>query len=399
MTIRDPEVLEHCANEPELLAIADAVEDTQRLPRSSRRRVLARSAVTVAIAAAALIAALLWPGGGRGHRSPRPCPRGDRRRTGATHVVLRRPSGFQVVELRGGRTISPTDELETWNDRSLRRWHAIVRERGQVISETLIPAGRRMASAQADPASAALWSGYRQALAEGTAKLIGKGSTLWAHDVYWLQFPLPDARGHRAAGLPFDQDSYRPVAIYGYTGGSGFIHQRVLLARTEPFSDSDFRRNKPRPVRSLQSGTARVSRSCEAPVPAGKAMANGRPSIQGDSLTEALVRASTAGGRPGKRTTHGVELRLRILQRTRRCLNGLRIDEMKRRDATRNGEGIPNGYMKITPFGYEHLFSAGRATKALWTGKLVVEQAIYMTITSDLSRDAVLAVARALKPV
>jgi hypothetical protein len=42
MSIRDPEVLEALREQPELLAIADAVTETQQLPRSSRRRVLSR---------------------------------------------------------------------------------------------------------------------------------------------------------------------------------------------------------------------------------------------------------------------------------------------------------------------------------------------------------------------
>src|SRR4029450_7211515 len=119
-------------------AVADAVGHTPRPARSSRRRVLARSAVVVAIAAVALIAVLLWPSGGQ-HTSVLDralAAIGDDR---VMHVVLRTPSGFQFVELPGGPTISPTAEVDLCNARSSRRGHAIVRERGQVISETLIP--------------------------------------------------------------------------------------------------------------------------------------------------------------------------------------------------------------------------------------------------------------------
>ena len=48
------EVLEALRYQPELLAIADAVEETQRPPRSSHLRILTRSAVVLAVGAAAL---------------------------------------------------------------------------------------------------------------------------------------------------------------------------------------------------------------------------------------------------------------------------------------------------------------------------------------------------------
>jgi hypothetical protein len=385
MTIRDPEVLEALREQPELLAIADAVEDTQRPPRSSRRRVLARSAVVVAIAAAALISVLLWPSGGK-HTSVLDralAAIGDDR---VMHVVLRTPSGFQFVELRGGRTISPTDEVEIWNDRSSRRGHAIVRERGQVISETLIPEDDH-GLGELDPALAALWTGYRQALAEGTAKLIGKGS-IYGHRVYWLQFPLPD-HGPPGSRVAVDQDSYRPVAIYGYAGGSGFIHEQVLLARTEPFSESDFRRQTARP-HPLQSGTRVSTRVPTHPLHPGKPWLTPGPSIRGVSLTYVASLSVTTG----KRTSRGVEL-FYGFDRVRGGAKWIRIDELKK-PTNFEWRGIPSGYVKILPLGQEHLFNG--STKAIWTGKLVVN-GIYVTIETDLGRDALLAVARALKPV
>ena len=63
MTIRDREVLEELRDEPELLAIADAVVETQRI----RRRVRPWGAVTVVALAAVLFLLVLaspWDRGG-----------------------------------------------------------------------------------------------------------------------------------------------------------------------------------------------------------------------------------------------------------------------------------------------------------------------------------------------
>ena len=55
MSIRDREVLEELRNDPELLALADAVVETQRI----RRRFRPWRAVTVVAIAAALLLLLL----------------------------------------------------------------------------------------------------------------------------------------------------------------------------------------------------------------------------------------------------------------------------------------------------------------------------------------------------
>jgi hypothetical protein len=385
MTIRDPEVLEALRERPELLAIADAVTETQRPPRASRSRVLTRSAAVVAVGAAVLIAVLLWPSGGK--QNPilerALAAIGDGR---VMHVLLQTPSGYQVVELRGGRTITPRDEVEIWSDRSSKRARAITRDRGRVVAETLIPEDDH-GLGEPDPAFSALWTGYRNALANGSAKLIGKGS-IYGHDVYWLQFPLPD-HGGPGSRVAVDQDSYRPVAIYGYAGGSGFIHEQVLLARTEPFSESDFRRQTARP-HPLQSGT-RVSTGVPThPLHLGKPWLAPGPSIRGVKLTYVAPLSVTTG----KRRSRGVEL-FYGFYRVRGGAKWIRIDELKK-PTNSEWRGIPSGYVKILPLGEEHVSSG--TTKEIWTGKLVVN-GIYVTIETDLGRDALLAVARALKPL
>jgi hypothetical protein len=384
MTIRDPEVLEALREHPELLAIADAVTETQQPPRASRRRVLTRSAAVVAVGAAVLIAVLLWPSGGK--RNPilerALAAIGD---GPVMHVVVRTPSGFQLVELSGGRTITPTDEIEIWSDRSSQRAHAVIRERGRVVGEMLRPDDPGSTLGETDPAFEALWTGYQNALVDRTAKLISEGS-IYGHRVYWLQFPLPD-HGGRGSQVAVDRDSYRPVAFRQYAGEGGFIPERVLLARTQPFSESDFERKTaiPSPLNggTTTSGGGGPGRSLQLRKPwliAG-------PSIQGLRLTS--VGPLTV--KTNKRTSRGVELSYG----SRAGARWIQIDELQNPADRSEWRGIPAGFVKLSPFEER---SAGGATIEVWTGNLVVS-GIYVTIETTLGRDGLLAVARALKPV
>jgi hypothetical protein len=375
MSIRDPEVLEALRDQPELLAIADAVEDTQRLPRSPRRRILARAALVAAVGAAALLAVLLWPSGGK-HTSVIDRASAAIGDGPVMHVVLKTPSGFQLVELDGDRTIAVSDEVEIWSDRSSKRAHVITRERGRVVSETLIPEDDRGLGVL-DPAFTALWTGYRKALGDGTAKLIGKGS-IYGHRVYWLQFSLPD-HGPPGSRVAVDQDSYRPVAIYGYAGGSGFIHEQVLLARTQPFSDADFQRITPRRGSVRTSIPGRRIRLVKPWLTAGS-------SIRGLRLSSVGLRTV----RTEQRRSRGVEL----TYGSRAGARWIQIDELKT-PPDLDWLVIPVGFVKLL-FADEP--SAVGPTTRVWTGDLVVN-GIYVRIETPLGRDALLAVARALKPV
>ena len=381
MSIRDPEVLEALRDQPDLLAIADAVEETQRPPRRSHRRAFTRVAVVVAVGLAALVAVLLWPSGGKRTILDRArAAIGDDR---VMHVVLQTPSGFQLVELRGARTIAPNDEVETWTDRSSQRAHVIIRERGRVVGEMLRPDDLGSTLGETDPAFDALWTGYQNALADKTAKLIGEGS-IYGHRVYWLQFPLPD-HGRPGSQVAVDRDSYRPVAFRHYGGGEGrFIPERVLLARTEPFSDADFQR------RTRRRGAVRTSSSGSIPgnpVRLVKPWLTAGPSIQGVRLSSVGPLTVTAE----QRTSRGVEL----TYGSRAGARWIQIDELKKPPDLSDWLVIPAGFVKLS-FAEEP--SAVGPTTRVWTGDLVVN-GIYVRIETPLGRDALFDVARALKPV
>ena len=377
MTIRDPEVLEALREQPELLAIADAVAETQQPTRTSRRRFLTRSAAVVAVGAAVLIAVLLWPSGGK-HTSVierASAAIGDGR---VMHVVFQTPSGFQLVELSGGRTITPNDEVESWSDRGSQRAHVIIRERGRVVGEMLRPEDPGSTLGETDPAFSALWAGYRKALADGTAKLIGEDS-IYGHRVYWLQFRLPD-HGGPGSRVAVDQDTYRPVAFRQYRGGEGrFIHERVLLARTEPFADADFQRHTPRRGgggTSISGGRIRLV----------KPWLTAGPSIRGLRLSSVGPQTVTTG----QRTSRGVVL----TYGSRAGARWIQIDELKRAPDL-DWLVIPTGFVKLS---FVDQPSAVGPTTRVWTGDHVVN-GIYVRIETPLGRGALLDVARSLKPV
>src|SRR5919109_3430143 len=180
MSIRDPEVLEALSDEPELLAIADAVKDTQRAPRRSQRRALSRAAVLVLVGAAALLAVLLWPsGGGKNPILDRALAAIGNRPV--LHLVVREPAGVELVDIHTGRTTMPTYVAESWADRKLKHFHMILRFDGRIVGEVLEGANV-LKLAKVDAAYTALWTGYRKALADGTAKIEREG-TLYGHEV------------------------------------------------------------------------------------------------------------------------------------------------------------------------------------------------------------------------
>jgi hypothetical protein len=391
MSIRDPEVLEALRDQPELLAIADAVDETQRLPTSSRRRVVSRSAALVAVGVAVLVAVLLWPSGSSRN------PVLDRALAAIgegpiLHLVTQMPTGQEFVNLDTGRSSTPTFELETWSDRSMSRLHLLMREDGRVVGEILFPQDRTpdMHIGPVDPSYAALWSGYRKALADGKAKVAGEGK-LYGHQVYWLQFNSRVAPDNEVA---VDRSTYEPVAFR--TNGSGrHVDTRVLLFRMEPFSSSDFERQTsgPNPL----TGESHGSRVQVGPVGPGEPAEHAKPwltagpSIAG--LANTAVHPTQITSDTG--TSNGFQLVYGPEDGIRRSLT---VEEAKHPDDPSEWKGIPNGSMRISAGRGSEGTSEGKQSEyTVWTGSLVLD-GVYVTITTGVSREAVLEAARALRP-
>lgn len=240
--LRDPELVDLLADEPELLAILDAYATTQveeaysTAPSSTWRRAFAgrrRGPILAAgLGAAALASALALL----------PMQLGERElgvvdqalaavSTGPVlHAVLEvpvsdvthapGPVSFTTVDLASGEERQVTATIELWYDPNRQLVRLLQRGGGAVTWELLeTPAGvqdgrggRESAPPPTvDAALAAFFKGYKQALADGTAVVVGS-ETIDGRRAQWLRFPP-----RNASGLPreiaVDTATYEPLLL------------------------------------------------------------------------------------------------------------------------------------------------------------------------------------------
>ena len=340
----------------------------------------------LAVAAAVLLAVLFWPGG-RTHgvvgKARAALGNGP-----ILHLVYRKPAGVQLVELHGNRTIAPAYETEIWTDRKLDHAHVIMRLDGQAISEFVLPDDRKGPGATLgtlDPAYAALWTGYRNALEHGTAK-VERRDRLFGRPVYWLRFP-PAGSDRVGSLVAIDRRTYRPLAFRYGAGPGRHLQVRVLLARLKAYDAADFRRRTSAP--SPFTGVSRSSSSASSPVgpprPAKPWLTAG-PTVAGLRQTSVGTLTESSGGRSarGFAVDYGLETGSR----------SVRIEELKRPPDRSEWRGIPGGFVGVSE---GETTGSDSRTRPLWTGDLVVD-GVYVTIQTGLSRHALLAAARALHP-
>ena len=232
----------------------------------------------------------------------------------------------------------------------------------------------------ADPAYAALWTGYRQALASGKAK-IERGGRLFGHDVYWLSFPPT-----RDSLVAIDRTSYEPVAFRSILPNGRQIDYHVLLAHTEPFSAAAFRRrtHAPNPFSSESSGDGG---ELEDMTP-GRSLELRRPWLTAGEAVAGLKLSST---RPvqvmsGGKTTTAAKLVYGSDDLGRRSLT---IEEYRR-------SGDHSG-SKDTPPGFVSVMEDSDRGNTIWTADLV-SHGLDITIETGVSRTTLLEAPRALRP-
>ena len=272
MTMRDPEVVELLRDEPELLALADALADTQQQPSHRARRVAPRLGAVAAVAAGIAAAVLLWPSGngndvvlGRALAAI-----GDGR---VLHLVLEQPLGETLVDLQTGERTVETTRLETWTDRDFRRAHIVMRSGGRV-ADVVLPENAA-AHGPVDPAYVAFWTGYREALENGDAKLEGEDS-IGGRPVYWLRFPSFE-RNVPGTLVAIDRATYKPVVIRHEGPSKRHFDVRVLVAEAIPYRAADFKRIGSNPIEWAPS--RRRPASCDRHLSSRRWRRRGSPSV------------------------------------------------------------------------------------------------------------------------
>ena len=201
MSLRDREVLDLLRDEPELLAIADAVTDTQHVSRPLRPF---RAIAAVMLAAAVIFVLVLaapWDrgDGGRGSVLDRALAAIDSKGP-VVHMTMR------MDARRGGRTF-PSVISESFYDKQQGLVRVISRSEGKVVGDYTAAAAEDEFSFFPGLLEGAAF--YKQALASGDARIVGNG--VWdGQPVYWLEL---EKGGGLILRIGLARDSYRPVVF------------------------------------------------------------------------------------------------------------------------------------------------------------------------------------------
>ena len=178
--VQDRELVALLAEEPELLAIADAVATTQRRRRRLSTRLLPLAAALAALTALVIVAP--WGQNGPNVVEDALAALG----TGPVlHVIVEYSGDDAIVELSTGRSTPRTHRSEYWYDAERKLLRTRLSTDGVQITEIVESPTHAYSDLgdfdsgpgyvpQLDPALAGFATGYRKALEDGTAREVGK---------------------------------------------------------------------------------------------------------------------------------------------------------------------------------------------------------------------------------
>jgi hypothetical protein len=415
MTAYDHEVLFELRDEPELLAVADALADVLEDTGQKRNR------HWLALLAAGLAAAVIVGGTlalGTGGVESTLVDRalaavGDEP---VLHAVLRQqqPANTAVVELATGHKIVEPRVFRTeiWFDKERALEHTIIDATGLQRQDMLsTPQGVTSESGPVwtcariaahpveatkagvscrlsgdngttprhvpepaptlDPALAGFVDGYREALASGSARKVGDG-TIDGQRVYWLEFKLPDPA---APGEPpidsrervaVDSESYRPLVVRPIIDGTAGQDYQVLEIETVGRDQADF--SEPTPLRpeERQPASTNVVVTDEIELDGASQALGTRalwagPEIAGLKLAGVQRQEVTTGYGPDSglppRVTPVVSFIYGGVKRRHPTWGSVEIRESTAplNDWSFLAQPAPPGYMALNPFGWGQL--------------------------------------------
>jgi hypothetical protein len=402
--LREPDIVILLRDEPELLAVADAIATTRPVARRKRAR---PASLAVALALLLALATLnLW-GGDRAslmERALAAVGEGP-----VVHAVIRAPTENVYVDLQTGERTPHQLETEIWFDQERKLEHTITRVEGHVVDEALLspasdtgsnptvyscawitahPAEAKKAGVscdpkdahldftpQLDPALANFVDGYRAALKDGRAKEIGKGE-LEGKDVTWLSLDLP---GGGTEQIAIDDETGQALQVQREDRTYDLV---VLEALSRSEGDFRIRERRPQPA-SGTAGAVGPIPLAEAPDWVPGALWPG-PSVRDLALSEIELQFPTTGfgrdsGRPVER---GVGLELRYGDHSE-----IRIQQ----------SSTPQAAYAWNRFVYHAAPPEGTVLLGFFGGWLV-KDGVYVRIWNP-DPDVVLDVARALTPI
>lgn len=386
--INDPEILELFEDEPELLAVTDAMAATL----APRRRALPRRlALVAAVAAAAALVVGLVPlqFGGRSLDDRALAAIGDGR---VVHLIATRDEeGRAVVDLRSGKEEPGKLALESWFDTESGDLRSATRREGEPVADSLV--GKGSGQEGLDPVVSVFIRGYREALERGELEVVRRGR-LDGREVVWVRLVLPGARRDEIA-LDAETDlprAFRPVVGSEASGplwrvkaiDSRSRAERNFLPTELPVGPSGGRVEMERDVSADEaSGVLDGRGSWAGPDVDGLALEH----VRGQELSRLF-----ADGRRQK--SSGVEL----------VYGDPREDylQIRQAEAPEPAYGFAEGrltfdFAPIPGPGQLSLSRLGSTTRPLWLGQLSTD-GVYLTIRSN-RRDLVIAAARSLAPL
>jgi hypothetical protein len=243
VTIRDVETLEVLRDQPELLAIADAVASTQRRRRRLPRRLLLAAAAALAAAAVALLAP--WQGENSGGLVSERALAALPARGPVMHVILEQRLGTRV-DLENERQSPVLVRSESWYDKERSLFHIRAYRDGRLlVDSTTRDVGQSFDAAMVLGFARAAEI-FRQALADGRARVVGE-THIRGRDVYLLDAE-PEPGGFQGPmRIAIDKHTYELVQFRaGETfAGRPEYELNVLAFEYLPRRDGLFGRPRP----------------------------------------------------------------------------------------------------------------------------------------------------------
>jgi hypothetical protein len=256
------ETLDTLFPEPARMSDWDAV---LRDARPRRRSPVLQLAIATGVAAlAALFLVAPWKGAERvGILDRALAAVGDEP---VLHVVFRGDWGGMLVDLKTGDRKPLYGEREVWFDPDRGLVHHVSRFGGGVEHEEVYKRNKK------DRELTVLWQDYRQALEQGTARVVGE-DVVDGVPVYWIivrslvRPDVADDKDHELAQqVAVSRETFKPVAMK-YTRDRQPTREieRILLFETVPLDEADFKSE------SGASVSGRPMRSCSTPTKLGNA--------------------------------------------------------------------------------------------------------------------------------